>query len=184
MNPETIVTIATAIAGVIWAIYLKSQQQGNKESTDRALAETQKQLVAAQDRLIKQDQDRDNLRTEVRRLTDQTSELTVKVRVISEERDKERKVYQTERDEIMMERGRLSAQMEQLQRTIEDIRGDYKNLERESKQLRELNDELRQYKTLAEAQKVQLQQLEEENRLLKEKVHKLEAEIEKLRRAA
>lgn len=110
----------------------------------------------ATEKLVKYQERIEELETVRDKQTLDITDIKARLTVLNEERDKERKIFQTERDEVMMERGKITAQLEVLQREIDQMRIDLKEVRAKNDELQRTNKQLEEYREVAREQKRQL----------------------------
>lgn len=184
MTPETfdnlvkllLLILTPFLTGGVGYAIVKGSQRDKENRTFKPLYEKEmEKRLDMQDRL-------DSQGAKIDKLEKSNTDLTARLTILNDVHEKERQTYQSERDAYMRGQGRLEAQVEHLQRQVNEMSLELKDVRTKNEQLVKDNLKLDEYREIAREQKRQLEelqsklrQMEADNQRLKDRIRLLES---------
>ena len=167
MTPEAWDTLLKIILIILsggsgYAVIRGSQREKKREEENRTFKPL---YLEATEKLVKQQERIDELELQRDKQAGDIVDIRARLTILNEERAHERRTFQAERDEIMIERGRVSEQLAGMQQKLDKVSAELESIKAE-------NHKLLEYKVRSEKQQLEIDRLAKDL-LAEQKTHDL-----------
>lgn len=154
--------ILALTGGVSGVAISKINQTSMQRNYKIMYQEATEKLIENHERIEQQQAQIKALEARIQQQDNAHAELVARLTILTEERAAERATYLKERDEIMMERGRVDEKLRTMQIELDNLRKEIVELRNAKQTLQEENRDLARYKTLSDDQAAQITRIQTE----------------------